>query len=42
MKYLGIPIDKKRIHNVDQIPTENKIEKNLGCWLENFWLLVGD
>jgi hypothetical protein len=32
MKYLGIPIDKKRIHNVDWSPTKNKIEKKLGCW----------
>lgn len=32
MKYLGAPIDKKRIKNEDWNPTENKIEEKLGCW----------
>lgn len=32
MRYLGVPIDKKRIHNIDWKPVENKLEGKLSCW----------
>lgn len=32
LKYLGIPIDKKRLLNKDWKGTENKMEHKLGCW----------
>ena len=32
MKYLGIPIDKKRIMNKDWNKAEEKMEGKLGCW----------
>lgn len=33
MKYLGVPIDQKRIFKKDWIDMENKMEKKLGCWM---------
>lgn len=32
MKYLGIPVDKKRIRMRDWKDIENKFETRLGCW----------
>lgn len=32
LKYLGIPIDQKRILNKDWKVAENKMEHKLGCW----------
>jgi hypothetical protein len=32
MKYLGVPIDEKRIRNIDWKPAENKMESKLQCW----------
>lgn len=32
MRYLGVPIDKKRLHNSDWKAAENKMEHKLRCW----------
>lgn len=40
MKYLGVPIDEKRIRNSDWKPAENKMESKLGCW-QGKWLAMG-
>jgi hypothetical protein len=40
MKYLGVPIDEKRIRNIDWKPAENKMESKLGCW-QGKWLAMG-
>ena len=32
MKYLGLPINKKRIRNKDWKPSENKMEGKCGTW----------
>jgi hypothetical protein len=33
MKYLGIPVDKKRIKNSDWNGPIGKVEKKLGSWI---------
>jgi hypothetical protein len=32
LKYLGIPIDKKKLLNIHWKPNEDKMEKKFGCW----------
>jgi hypothetical protein len=32
LKYLGVPIDKKKLLNSHWKPAEEKMEKKLGCW----------
>jgi hypothetical protein len=32
LKYLGVPIDKKKLLNIHWKPAEDKMEKKLGCW----------
>jgi hypothetical protein len=39
-KYLGVPIDEKRIKSSEWKPAENKIEGKLGCW-QGKWLAMG-
>lgn len=41
MKYLGVPIHKKRLLNKDWTPTENKMEHKLGCWQARFQSIGG-
>lgn len=41
MRYLGFPIDQKRLLNKDWKQAEGKIEKKVGCWQGNFQSIGG-
>lgn len=41
IKYLGIPINQKRIMNKDWKQTEEKMEKRVGCWQGNLQSIGG-
>jgi hypothetical protein len=32
LKYLGVPIDKKKLLNIHRKPVDEKMEKKFGCW----------
>lgn len=41
-RYLGIPIDNKRLSKKHWKPTEDKVEKRLACWQGKLLYIGGD
>jgi hypothetical protein len=41
IKYFGVPISASRLHTVDWIKLEGKLEKKLDIWQGNFLSIAG-